>query len=197
MKVLSTAHGMLRIRRQRVFSLTDPAAIVVVDPKADIEISRVTLDSVERVTDFRTANHAAVFRRYLTDGQYGVYAWINGKVVGHGWAKVCTQSQCIVNRYMDLHKGEALIHYCNVNRAHRNKGVYTLMLASLCHRLFDEAQVKHIIIDTEADNDASLRGIAKAGFKPIGRGTFVQLMGRRIFKRVTGYDETITDRRRG
>lgn len=58
------------------------------------------------------------------------------------------------------------------------------MLAFLCNRLFDKAGVKRILIDTEINNYPSLKGISKVGFKPLGTGTYIQLLGKLIFKQV-------------
>jgi hypothetical protein len=192
MNIISAIRHMIRIRRQRIFYLDAPNDIITVSNKADIKISKVTSDNVERVVDFRAIEHAGTSRKYLTEGQYGIYAWLGAKVVGHAWAKLCTKPHFMVNRYFDLKQGEAFIHYCNVDEDHRGQDVFPLMLACLCHRLFDEAKAKRIIIDTEVDNEPSLRGIAKVGFKPLGSGIYVQFLGRRIFKRVTYYRETLS-----
>ena len=126
---------------------------------------------------------AKAFRRFLQEGQYGIYAKLNEKVVGHAWAKACTENHCIVNGYMDISEGEALIHFCNVSECERGGNTYPAMLITLCRRLFCEAQVSRVIIDTEADNHASLRGIVKVGFKLFGMGTYFQFCGRLLFKR--------------
>ena len=185
MRVLSSIRQMLQIRRQRIFYLDDPASIMNVNMKTDVTISEVTFYNVERLIDFRSKRFVATFRKFLKEGQCGVYAWLDSKVVGHAWAKVCRPSRCRVNGYMDIYKGDALIHYCNVSEAHRGQIIYPLMLVALCQRLFSQAEVKRILIDTEFDNKASLQGIAKVGFKLLGTGTYVQFRGRLLFKRFT------------
>jgi RimJ/RimL family protein N-acetyltransferase len=76
----------------------------------------------------------------------------------------------------------AAIHYCNVSESHRGKNIYPTMLAALCQRLFSEVKVRRVLIDTEDDNKAALQGIAKVGFKPLGKGTYIQFGGRLIYK---------------
>jgi len=170
------------VRHQRIFYLDDANDIVSVDAKVGIDIQEVTFANVESITDFRTREHVATFRRYLEEGQYGIYAWLDSKVVGHAWATVCKSSHCRVNGYMDIYQGEAFIHYCSVSKNQRGQGIYPSMLVALCQRLFSQAKVKRVLIDAEIDNIASLHGIAKVGFKPLGTGTYVQFREYLLFK---------------
>ena len=87
-----------------------------------------------------------------------------------------------MNGYIKISQNEALIHYCNVSESHRGKNIYPAMLAALCQRLFSEVKVRRVLIDTEVDNKASLRGIANVGFKPLGKGTYIQFRGWLIYK---------------
>jgi RimJ/RimL family protein N-acetyltransferase len=66
-------------------------------------------------------------------------------------------------------------------RGHR---IYPAMLNDLCRRLFRETATRRILVGTEAHNDSSLRGIARAGFRRLGRGIYVQVMGRVVFARL-------------
>jgi len=173
---------MFKIRRQKVFYLTSPDDINVVAARKKIDLIDVMLSNVDFVKEFRDEAQVKLFRRFLKKGQYGVYAKFNEKVIGHAWAKVCRKHRCRVNGYMDISKDEALIHCCNVNKYHRGNNIYPNMLMVLCRRLFYEAKVGCVIIDTEVNNHASLRGIAKVGFKPLGLGTYFQFRGRLLFK---------------
>ncbi len=185
MKIISRIRRVLKIRRQRIFYLDNPNDITTVNAKVNITISELTFDNVERVTDFRGKGFVTAFDKFLKEGQYGVYAWLDSKVVGHAWAKVCRQSLCRVNGYMNICKGEAFIHYCNVSETRRGQGIYPVMLVVLCRRLFYEASVCRIVIDTETDNIASLHGIAKVGFHPLGTGIYIQLAGHLLYKHLT------------
>ncbi len=181
-KMLSKIRNMFKLRRQQVFFLDTSNDINPISVAADIKLSEITFDNVEHVKDFRSEEHVATFLRFLEEGQYGIYAWIDSKVVGHAWAKVCKKHYCKVNGYIKISQNEALIHYCNVSESHRGKNIYPAMLAALCQRLFSEAKVRRVLIDTEVDNKASLRGIAKVGFKPLGKGTYIQFGGQLIYK---------------
>jgi len=181
---ISRIQRMFKVRHQRIFYLDNVNDIISVNAKVEIDIQEVTFENVESVTDFRTREHVATFRRYLEQGQYGIYAWLDSKVVGHAWAKACVWQRCRVNRYMDIHQGEALIHYCNVSEEQRGENVYPAMLVRLCQKLFCEANVTKVIIDTSPNNKASLQGILKVGFKPVGLGLYVQFGRWLLFEHV-------------
>lgn len=185
MRILSRIRKLFKVRRILIFYLDDLSDIIPINSKVKICISEVSFDNVERVTDFRKKKHEAIFRKYLEEGQYGVYAWIDLKVVGHAWAKVCKRSRCRINRYMDISQNVALIHYCNVSEERRGQNIYPSMLVALCRRLFLQANVNRVLIDTEVDNKASLLGLVKVGFKLLGTGIYVQFRGRLLFKRFT------------
>lgn len=173
---------MFKIMRKQIFFLDNLNAINVVVVKKDIELTEITFDNVEHVTDFRSEEYAVAFGRCLEEGQYGIYAWIDSKVVGHALASVCRKYHCLINGYMKIYRDEALIRVCNVKESQRGNNIYPAMLAALCQRLFSKAKVRRVLIDTEVDNKASLRGIAKVGFKPLGKGTYIQFLGKLIYK---------------
>ena len=182
-KMISRIKRGLEIRRQTVFFLTSPGDMNMVVAKKKIELMNVTSKNVDLAKGFRDEIVIKTFYGFLKEGQYGLYAKSNGKVVGHAWAKVCREHQCRVNGYMDISEGEAFIHYCRVSEYHRGNNIYPAMLIALCHRLFHKAGVKCVIIDTVVDNSASLSGIRKVGFKPLGTAIYFQFCGRLLLKR--------------
>ena len=181
------------VRSQRIFYLTATDDLNVVAAKKEIDLVVVTFDNVDRVNEFRDDVQSKMFREYLKEGQHGVYAKFDGKVIGHAWAKVCRKNRCRVNGYIDIAENQALIHCCNVSACYRGNNMYPAMLVSLCHRLFCEAQVSRVIIDTEIDNYASLRGIAKVGFKPLALGIYFQFHGRLLFEYVKPIEGVCSD----
>ncbi|MCK5345519.1 MAG: GNAT family N-acetyltransferase [Candidatus Heimdallarchaeota archaeon] len=192
MRVILRLPQMLKVRRQRVFCLSDLHDIINVNMKADIVISDVTFENVEGVSDFRSKEHVKIFRRYLAEGNCGVYAWIDSTVVGHAWANVCRQSHCRVNGYIDIDQGDAFLHYCNVRKDCRGQRIYRLMLVVLCQRLFLQEKVSRILIDTAINNRPSLRGIAKVGFKLVGTGIYIQFRNYLLFKHFTSFTRKVT-----
>ncbi len=180
--MLKKISNLLKIRRQQIFVIDNTNELNKIFLKGDIRLNEITFDNVDHIKDFRSEKHIARFRRFLEEDQYGIYACIESKVVGHAWAKICKKRSCRVNGYMGISQDEALIHYCNVSKSHRRRNIYPAMVATLCQRLFSELKVRRVLIDTEVDNKASLRGIAKVGFKTLRRGTYIQFIGQLIYK---------------
>jgi len=175
--------GCFKLRRQRAFACPAPDELPEVDAAIPIALEPVTPENVDRVTDFRTRAEAAGFRAFLDRGQVGLFAVHDGRVIGHAWAVVCRGGRCLANGYFRLRAGEALIHFCRVGDSWRGKRVYPAMLAALAKRLLADEGVRRVLVDSEAANAASLRGIARAGFREIGRGTYVQVFGRLVMAR--------------
>lgn len=185
MKIASRVKNLFKVRRTLVFYLGDPGDIIPINSKAKISISGVSFDNVEHITDFRSEKHEAMFRKYLEEGECGVYAWLDSKVVGHVWAKVCKRSRCRIKGYMDISQSEAMIHFANVSEEQRGKNIHPSMLVALCRYLFSEEKVNRILIEMEVDNRAALRGPIKVGFKLLCTGTYVKFRGRLLFKYFT------------
>ena len=175
--------GLFRIRRQEVFVCSGLEELHERRPRIPITIQDTSYDNVHRVTDFRNEKVEESFRRFLDQGQMGLYAIKDSQVVGHAWAIICRKKRQMANGYFELHKGEGLIHFCNTEPSCRGQGIYQAMLVALYKRLLNEAKVERVFVDTDLDNLASIRGIQKVGFKPVGRYFYFQLRNRLIYKR--------------
>jgi len=181
-------HSLIKKRDQYVFYLDHPSAIVTITPKTHIVITDVTRNNVDQVIDFREEQIKDTFNKFLDEQQYGIYAYLDSQVVGHAWAKICKEDHCKVNGYLEIQFAEALIHFCKVKVEQRGQNIYPMMLAALCGRLFDRANVRRILIDTEIDNIPSQRGIIKAGFKPLGKGTYLQIYKHLVYEKFITQD---------
>jgi len=174
---------MFKVKRYNVSYLSDPTDIISISVKAPITVEEVTPGNVDHVIDFQPEKYTAIFNRLLKEDQCGVYAVEDSKVVGHAWAIVCHDKRGRSVGYYDLHAGEALIHYCEVESSRRGCGIYPAMLFSLCKRLFNEEGISKVFANTEIDNIAALRSIAKVGFKTAGRYLFLRFRGRLVYKK--------------
>lgn len=155
--------------------------IIPIKAKDDIVVVNLTKENVEELAGFRDKGNIEIFRKYLAEGRYGVAAMAGSGMAGHAWAYVCRKNICQVDGYFSLRQREALIHDCHVKADQRGKNIYPALLINLCARLFLEAGVQRIFIDTETTNQASLRGIEKTGFKYAGEGIYVLFRGRLLF----------------
>lgn len=165
----------IQVRRVQFFELLGPDAILPAKARAELEVVPVTPENVARVRDFRDAHIAAMFRRFLDEGQHGAYAVAGERVVGHVWAAVSSGERRWVNGYIPIGPGEAAIHFGGVDPALRGKGIYQTALAALCTRLFAEGEVRRVVSDCELALPAARRAHEKVGFRPTTRLLFVKV----------------------
>jgi len=187
MKLLGTIFGRLLVRRYVTFVLDSPGEIVDVRPRGRITLAPVNEQNVPEAEGFRGQGIAELFARYLEEGQSGVYAFDGGEVVGHTWGILCLTParawrRMYANGYFRLLRGEALIHFCSVREDCRGRGIYPAMLALLSRSLFERG-ARRVYIDCDRANAASIRGLRKAGFRPLESVLFVQYRDRLIFRR--------------
>jgi len=181
--ILGKLRRAIKIHRVQFFEFNSPSEIVFIPPKIEIEIARVTSENVDRVRTCRDAAIAAMFRRFLDEGQYGIYALVDRQVVGHVWAIICRGERCMANGYIEINKDEAAIHFGAVADPYRGKRIFQAMMAAIASRLFDELKVHRIVTTAGLGDRAATRGHEKVGFKPVERMLCVQIGRRLVFKK--------------
>lgn len=168
------------IRNQKIYEIKSFEEIKSITSKIDLEIKKVDFNNVYQATDFRQQKMVFIFENFLEKGDIGVFAFVNGKVVGHAWAVLnADQPSKRIDGYMDINRDECFIHYCNVSEEYRGKNIYPQMLSWLCKELVLVKKMKKIIIDCDISNVASLRGIEKIGFVFKTQKLFI-----RVFKKI-------------
>jgi len=180
--------GVIRVRREEFLELRGRAEVAPVAARIPVAFERVTAENVARAGDFREARLAKAFRRYLREGQEGIFAVADGRVVGHAWAVICRGGRCLANGYIELARGEAALHSISVAESHRGRRVFQAMVAAFCARLFDEANVGRIVSTVELDNPASRRGHMNIGFRSVGRQLCVMFRRWLLFRKKLGQE---------
>ncbi len=175
--------GQFLIRRDLIYEMTSPDQLVPVPAKIDVEIWPVTEDNAARIEDFRTEpGLGPKMARWVREGQYGVYATADSRVVGHVWALPCREQAMLAKRYFRLRPGEALIHFGRVAEAYQGNRILSAMLSTLCPRLLAGGVVR-ILVDTDVDNIASAKSIEKVGFRFLERAFFLLVRGKLVLRK--------------
>jgi len=187
--LISKAKQTLKFIRVKILVLNAPFELMDLPSRKDIMITQVTFDNLTAITDFRSKDILPTFRDFLEEGDIGVYAYRNSKVVGHLWGKVCRQESCRVHGYFDIARDEALILYGNVSEDCRGLRIFESMMITLCHLLFSKAKVSRILADPWVDNVPSWKGILKVGFKQDGVGTYIQFGHILVFRHISKMDK--------
>src|SRR5262245_19401930 len=98
------------------------------------------------------------------------------QIATYGW--VTRGPECVgeLERQFHLRDDEGYIWDCGTVPAWRGQGCYSALLSCIVHRLHREG-VARIWIGASRENQPSIRGFAKAGFKPV-----VDLTYRRLYR---------------
>lgn len=136
-------------------TLYAPVTVVPVD-ELRVEDAR-TMDSPARIEDFR---------RFLARGDRGFYAYRDHRVVNRAWVILGPGSCDLWHGYgrLAIPAGSAYVHYCETAPDARGLGIYPAVLAHVARALNQEG-IATVRISTTEDNAASLRGIARAGYR--------------------------------
>ena len=86
------------------------------------------------------------------------------------------------NRIIDLGEKEAEIKYCLTLPPYRGKGIYPKVLTEICDYLKYKG-LDRVFIAVDKNNVPSIKGIRKAGFKPITKIKLLKIMGIQLNKR--------------
>jgi RimJ/RimL family protein N-acetyltransferase len=135
---------------------TIPAAFRRIKLEGLPELSKATGEVVENE-----------FQKRLESGRRCYTAWTGGRMGAYGWVSLEEEWIGELRLHLRLSPGEAYIWDCFTLPAFRQKYLYTALLSYIIASLRLE-QLRRVWIGTNADNLASQRGIARAGFQPVG-----------------------------
>jgi GNAT superfamily N-acetyltransferase len=134
------------------------------------ELRAVTTDSVADAASMDGPERVAEFRQFLARGDRGYYGYRSGKVVHRSWL---VHGPAVMRLWRSFGQwpvagGEAYIHYCETAPVARGLGFYPAALSRIAADARAEG-IRALFITTESGNQASRRGIEKAGFAEIAR----------------------------
>jgi ribosomal protein S18 acetylase RimI-like enzyme len=89
-----------------------------------------------------------------------------GQIVSYGWVTHGVEEVGELDRQFHFYDDEAYIWDCGTVPSRRNQGCYSALLNQLIYHLHAEG-VARIWIGASRQNRPSIRGFARAGFKPV------------------------------
>ena len=104
--------------------------------------------------------------RRLADGHALFAARIDGDLAGYGWSASRRAHIGGLGLFLTIPPGERYLWDFETMPAYRGRGVYPLLLQAILRR--QSAEVDGFWIGHDPSNDASRRGILKAGFRLAG-----------------------------
>lgn len=138
-------------------------------------IKYATESNLADILTFQNRRYVDVFKNFLSIGDRGYFAYVDGRCVHRSWIKHTPQT---VNLHwalpMKLKRNESFIHYCETAPSARGMNIYPAVLSRICN---DFREKTSILISCNAKNSASIRGIEKAGFRERERVQVLIIMG--------------------
>lgn len=150
----------------------------------DIEVRPISMENYREIDSYNQAL-LPVFRSFLMHDNFGLYGYLNGKLVAYAWSILNKRSKCKrVRAFFSLLGDAACVHYCRVLDEYQGRKIYQTMLAYLYRELFQK--VNFVYLDTEISNVPAQRAIEKSGGQLQGMLVRVMLLGKTVvtFKRV-------------
>lgn len=131
-----------------------------VTPKSsDLPLSFVpiTEENAHLVCALRGKEYEAQFRYQLSLGDFGYYAYYDGKPIGYGWAKHADSD----DYFFKINDGCVYLCRFFVHESMRGQGIYPSLISALIER---EKETDTFYIAVERGNTSSERGLKKVGF---------------------------------
>lgn len=176
------AYFLFKCWHERLFHVTRDR-VMPKNTNLPIEMVPITKGNAALVSALRGSAYEAQFRYQLSLGDFGYYAYLNGKPIGYGWAKHAGSDDYFFKI------GEGSVYLCRffVHESMRGKGIYPTIITALIER---ECEIDSFYIAVERGNESSERGLKKVGFSFVKEFGFV-----RGFKR-TFNKKLLTDMKR-
>ncbi len=171
----------------RNFLATSRSKLNNVSFPAQWKLLPISLENYSRVIEFRDEALVHEYWTKLNKGGIGLFAEVNGLVIGSIWATAnLAERPTVVRAYMNLLPGEALVHDIFTGVKHRGIGVGSYMTYGMVGLLLNDKKVSRIIIDVNVNNRPSLRLMKKIGLQCSEKVLYVSCFGRLLFQRSLG-----------
>jgi ribosomal protein S18 acetylase RimI-like enzyme len=119
----------------------------------------------------------SILERFET-GRRCYAAWVEGQLAAYGWVSFDQEFIGELSLRLRLLPGEVYIWDCATLPAFRRRRLYSALLVYMLGALRTEPLCR-AWIGADLDNDASQRGIARAGFRPVADLVMARVSARR------------------
>jgi len=146
------------------------------------EVRPVNEESIEDALAMDDAGRVENLRRAVGRGERAYFAYSGGKVVHRSLVQSGPgKAICELRVSFDLAEGEGYVHHSKTAPAMRGRGIYPAVLSRIAQDWRQRG--RRLFIATVEANEASMRGIEKAGFKLARRVASLVWFGRCILQK--------------
>lgn len=166
-------------------------AVPEVFARPPVEFSEVKRSSAEMLVQAMEPETADEVLQRLEAGRRCFAGCVGDRVACWGWVSHGSEWIGEMKVHFRMQAGEAYIWDCVTLPSFRRQGLYSALLSHMVKELQGEG-ITRIWIGSNLENRPSIKGFVRAGFRPVIRVSFLQILGLRFFK-VSGYPEARED----
>jgi hypothetical protein len=159
---------IINILLQRLFKI-DTVIVFKMDNIKTIssptEVKKADQNNIKDVLNFQDERYLKTFEEFLYEGKLGYLGYINKKCIHRSWVEKNENTIIYYHPLAQkrLAKNEIYIHYCETAVTARGNNVYPYVISKIAMDFPD----KEVLICVNKKNHPSIKGVKKAGFKPI------------------------------
>jgi hypothetical protein len=169
-----------RMVLMRIYSNTTVIVLELKNRKPSntaLRIEKVTEKNVNDALAFQPSSKIKVFKKFLTLGYIGYYAYVGDACVHRSWL-VPGPSKVLLHKFYGivLTSNDVFVQFCETALAARGKNIFTDVLI----QIGQDFALKRVLISVEAHNTSSQKSMAKAGFEELYRKRIRVILGFRF-----------------
>jgi hypothetical protein len=155
---------------------------IINDNYTKASISNVTEQNIKDVCTYEKNKYLKKYRRFLSKGDLGYYAYLDGNWVHRTWITI---GPGLINKWsrfpvFRLKEREAYCHFCETVPTVRGNNIPAAVLSKAAVDLKDKVNRFYTLVDE--NNYASRRVMEKSGFEEIKRLRVTEFFGFNFYK---------------
>lgn len=148
---------------------------------------RITKENYLQALRFNKAGLVDEFRKMINDGEIGIFAQCENKIVGHIWAKLRVGNNISGNKYIRIKPNESILHSLRINKDYRKNKISFFLYAEILAVLFIDKKIDRVFVDIDDTNNKGKKALEEIGFELFSKAHIVELFGVIIFKRIISF----------
>ncbi len=156
--------------------------------EGEIQVRAADLRDVDLLVRCRGRN--SNFDSRFREGEHCLVATVDGAIVGYEWFSSKDRHTEERFRYSFPIPSDAIYAYdAYTSETHRGRGVWRGIIAGSAE-LLRRGRRRRVVSHVDFGNDTSMTAHAKVGFRPIGRFLYLDLLGWKTLRQLSGKRET-------
>lgn len=168
--------NIVRVWNEELFYLNRKEKLEVISD-LKVRFVPITLENLSLVENLRGKRYIKQFKKQIAYGDFGYYAYVEGKPIAYGWVK----HKGSKDYFFKIEKNICYLCRFFTHVSVRGHNIYPLLILELIKH---EKEYESFYIDIEEGNFSSERGLIKVGFKKIKKLRFFRIAKKTINKYV-------------